>query len=359
MVAIAGLFFECTSPIALVFVALQHNVTLNDTASPGDLGSQSVLYTYGVKDIFTIIFYALVSIVVHAVIQEYILDKLNRRMHLSKVKHSKFNESGQLLIFYAASAAAGYYILFKENYLNNISGLWESYPHSNLSFLVKLYFVLQIAYWIHCFPELYFQKVKKDEIWSRVQYYVIYLIFIVFGYLLNLSLLGLVLLTLHYTVEFLFHISRLFYFAEKFKVADTGFKVWNVVFVLIRLFTITLAVLTLWYGLSKSSNDSIDFTAGNFNTLLVRINCLTAVFLLQAWIMWNFITFHLRRIRDRRETISATTKKSPSSPSSKNKKKSGRVEVEDSRSTDEASADEKVSENGQLKPRGIAKQKTK
>ena len=54
-----------------------------------------------------------------------------------------------------------------------------------------------------------------------------------------------------------------------------------------------------------------------------RINCLTAVFLLQAWIMWNFITFHLRRIRDRRETLSLTAKKLPSSPSNKNKKKSG------------------------------------
>ena len=28
-------------------------------------------------------------------------------MHLSKVKHSKFNESGQLAIFYMASAAWG------------------------------------------------------------------------------------------------------------------------------------------------------------------------------------------------------------------------------------------------------------
>ena len=28
-------------------------------------------------------------------------------MHLSKVKHSKFNESGQLAIFYAVSAAWG------------------------------------------------------------------------------------------------------------------------------------------------------------------------------------------------------------------------------------------------------------
>ena len=34
----------------------------------------SVWYTYGVKDAFTTFFYALIFIVVHAVVQEYIFD---------------------------------------------------------------------------------------------------------------------------------------------------------------------------------------------------------------------------------------------------------------------------------------------
>jgi len=34
-------------------------------------------------------------------------------MHLSKVKHSKFNESGQLLVFYAVSAAWGTDIIIR------------------------------------------------------------------------------------------------------------------------------------------------------------------------------------------------------------------------------------------------------
>lgn len=34
-------------------------------------------------------------------------------MHLSKVKHSKFNESGQLLAFYGASAVWGADIIIK------------------------------------------------------------------------------------------------------------------------------------------------------------------------------------------------------------------------------------------------------
>ena len=46
----------------------------------------------------------------------------------------------------------------------NINQLWEGYPHTNMVFIVKFYFVTQIAYWLHCFPELYFQKVKRVRI---------------------------------------------------------------------------------------------------------------------------------------------------------------------------------------------------
>jgi len=42
-------------------------------------------------------------------------------MHLSKVKHSKFNESGQLAIFYAASAAWGIDLIIRVCYAYDIS----------------------------------------------------------------------------------------------------------------------------------------------------------------------------------------------------------------------------------------------
>ncbi|KAH8026435.1 hypothetical protein HPB51_020419 [Rhipicephalus microplus] len=72
-----------------------------------------VNYTYGAKDICLTFFYFLIAIVMHAIIQEYLLDKLNRKMHLSKMKHSKFNESGQLLIFCLASFLWGAEIIRK------------------------------------------------------------------------------------------------------------------------------------------------------------------------------------------------------------------------------------------------------
>ena len=52
-----------------------------------------------------------------------------------------------------------------------------------------------------------------------------------------------------------------------------------------------------------------------------RFNCLAAVCFLQAWMMWNFITFHLKRIRERSQAISANKYKFVSSGLQKKKDK--------------------------------------
>lgn len=97
--------------------------------------------------------------------------------------------------------------------------------------------------------------------------------------------------------------------------------VWNFLFVLVRLGSITLSVLTFWYGLAlQPSTNQIDIATGNFNTQLIRINCLVAVCLLQAWMMWNFINFHLKRMRERAAQIASSKKKALAKKEKKMKK---------------------------------------
>lgn len=340
MVFVIGLMFQATSPVASMFVTPQYNITVNNTNTEAAEEDTITLYSHGFKDLFTIFFYLLICIVIHAVIQEYILDKLNRKMHLSKVKHSKFNESGQLMVFYFGSAAWGADTIIREG-LTSIGQLWEGYPHSQLSFMFKFYFIIQLAYWLHNFPELYFQKVKKDEIQGRVQYTVLYLVFITAAYVLNFNRIAICLMVLHCAVETVFHLARLIYFADKVEIANTVFMVFNVLFVLVRLGTITLAVLTFWYGLQQTGQESLDIAAGNFNTKLVRINCLAATCLLQAWMMWNFITFHLKRLREK--AIATRKTKSPM-------KKRGKVAQEDDISN-LPEVDQNTAQNGSLRSR--------
>ncbi|XP_034504157.1 translocating chain-associated membrane protein 2 [Ailuropoda melanoleuca] len=255
-----GLMFEVTAKTAFLFILPQYNVSVPAA------DSETVHYHYGPKDLLAILFYVFITIILHAVVQEYILDKISKRLHLSKVKHSKFNESGQLVIFHLSSVVWCFYVVVTEGYLTNPRSLWEDYPHVYLPFQVKFFYLCQLAYWLHALPELYFQKVRKEEIPRQLQYICLYLVHIAGAYLLNLSRLGLLLLLLQYGTEFLFHMARLFSFADENN--EKLFNAWAAVFGVTRLFILTLAVLAIGFGLARVENQAFDPEKGNFNTLL-------------------------------------------------------------------------------------------
>lgn len=298
MVFVVGLMFQVSSPLASLFIALHHNVSVPVEVLPGQI-QDVVHYTAGTKDLPAIFFYLLIAIVMHQIIQEYLLDRVNRKLHLSKIKHTKFNESGQLLSFYIVSLLWAGDIIMREN-LFSIRQLWEGYPHSQMTFMFKFFYIVQIAYWLHIFPELYFQKVKREDMPARIQYAVLYLLFIGGAYLFSYTRVALCLLVLQYFTEAVFHTSRLLSYAEKPEVARPLYSIHDVLFVLARLGSITLAVLTFWHGLAKApeADQIINWQNGTFNTLMFRITALVSICVLQAWLMMNFITFQLKKRRE-------------------------------------------------------------
>ncbi|XP_016811156.1 translocating chain-associated membrane protein 2 isoform X2 [Pan troglodytes] len=250
-----GLMFEVTAKTAFLFILPQYNISV-PTAD-----SETVHYHYGPKDLVTILFYIFITIILHAVVQEYVLDKISKRLHLSKVKHSKFNESGQLVVFHFTSVIWCFYVVVTEGYLTNPRSLWEDYPHVHLPFQVKFFYLCQLAYWLHALPELYFQKVRKEEIPRQLQYICLYLVHIAGAYLLK-------------------------------------FSAWAAVFGVTRLFILTLAVLAIGFGLARMENQAFDPEKGNFNTLFCRLCVLLLVCAAQAWLMWRFIHSQLRHWRE-------------------------------------------------------------
>ncbi|XP_026148317.1 translocating chain-associated membrane protein 1 [Mastacembelus armatus] len=319
MVFLLGLMFKETSKFAVSFITVQYNVTISTQEGQEDTAVSH--FHHGIKDLATIFFYMLVAIIMHAIIQEYVLDKINRKKHFSKTKHSKFNESGQLSIFYLFSFCWGISILFFEHLLSNPVTLWEGYPHTLMPFQMKFYYICQLGYWLHALPELYFQKTKKEDIPRQLVYIFLYLAHIAGAYILNLNRLGLVLLVLHYFVELLFHISRLVYFSNENR--QMGFTLWAILFVIARLLTLSLTVLTIGFGLSTAENQGFDLATGNFNVLFVRVTVLAAICLTQAFMMWKFINFQLRRWREYTQTQNLKKKQAPSKSKSKKDKANG------------------------------------
>lgn len=294
-----GLVFQPTNQMASKVLFMNYNISTENVSTLQQRPHTFNYFVSGPLDWCNIIYYAIGCIVVHALIQEYLLDKLVKKSHLSKSKLSKFNESAQLGIFYTASVALLCYIFYLEKFPLSISFLWDEYPHKYHVLHQKLFFIIQIAYWLHVFPELYFQKVRKEDIPQQITYSSLYLVFLNAGYFMNFSRLAMLLIAVHYVCEALFHLARFMKIVEREDIAKIVFYVWGAFFVVGRLFTFLCAFLTFWVGLTKTELSQIDVKSGNFNTPGVRIVCLVGVFGLQTWLMWNFIQFQLKYIRDR------------------------------------------------------------
>lgn len=121
---------QTTTPLASTFMVPKHNLTEMNATIP----INTVIFSNGPKDLCMLLFYTIVAVIFHAIIQEYVLDvklsfqrlftkflnysknsqthfkKLMRKIRLSKTKASKFNESGQLLAFYLSSIICSFYI---------------------------------------------------------------------------------------------------------------------------------------------------------------------------------------------------------------------------------------------------------
>ncbi|XP_045462959.1 translocating chain-associated membrane protein 1 isoform X2 [Harmonia axyridis] len=314
MVFVVGIMIKATAPFASIFVALQHNTTYPETVE------DVLLYAPGIKDWAAIFFYSLIAVVVHAIFQEYLLDKISKKLHLSKSKLAVFNNSGQLVVFYLLSVIWGLDIIMRERYLPEISRLWSEYP-APMIFFTKLYFIVQLSYSLHELPELYFQRVKKEEYLGKALSSLAGLVLISIPYFMSFNRLLVCLLVLHHTSELIFHISQLVQTVDKDeKLTKASTLVSTALRFTARLGSIIISVFTLWYGLALSEQKELNIQEGYYNVAPVRLSILGGILLLQLYLIFNLISDEISRSKENSAYIPAPKSKSKKEKSKKNKK---------------------------------------
>lgn len=143
-------------------------------------------------------------------------------------------------------------VILREGYIGKAALLWENYPQHPMIFLHKLFFIIQLAYYLHMLPELYFQKVKKEDQQPKIIQSIVSFSFVALAYYLDFHRVGLVLLTLHYLSEV---ISHVFVLVEIFDRDDKYVNlniISRIVFVFTRFATMVLSVLTFYYKIENS-----------------------------------------------------------------------------------------------------------
>lgn len=218
-------------------------------------------------------------------------------MHLSKFKLARFNDSCQLLVFYLMSCVWGLDVIVREGYFSQLSLLWDKFPDHPMIFLHKLFFIIQLAYYFHMLPELYLQKVKKEDQQPKIIHAICSFSFIALAYFLNFQRIALFLLTLHYANEVVSHIFQLIDIFDRDEKLAKLHLIKNAIFVVTRFGTMVVAILTLYYRIESSTKTKF---------------ALIAVILLQGYLIFQFINNFLRTKSEKLAEKNLTKKRNAS-----------------------------------------------
>lgn len=210
--------------------------------------------------------------------------KVSKKLHLSKFKLARFNDSCQLLVFYLMSCIWGLDVIIREGYFGQLSLLWENFPEHPMIFLHKLFFIIQLAYYFHMLPELYLQKVKKEDQQPKIIHAICSFSFIALAYFMGFQRIALFLLTLHYANEVVSHVFQLIDIFDRDEKLAKLHLINKTIFVATRFGTMVLAMLTLFYSIESSTKTTI---------------ALIGIFLLQGYLIFQFINNVLKAKREK------------------------------------------------------------
>lgn len=298
LLIVSGFLFKPTKDFSAKFVTVQHSVT-NITEEDSD---EKAMYGLGRADICMTLFYALFCIACHAVENDYIWEKLARRLHLSKTKTAEFMEQGSVGPFHLAIVIGAFYVFIKEGIFSDLGSIWENTPVDSMPMFIKYYWIVVMGFVVHLFPEMYFMRVKQEDMPNKIIGYTAYLLPIVGAYLTGLVYPATIILVIHCAAEMLRAISDVLECTGNESFSQPMYRIWSVGFIIARNSIAAITVVS-FFKLKSKTPDQI--------SQLRFVSCSLVLLILlglQLYLGWKFVQTVLTWRRSAKEVASAQKK---------------------------------------------------
>ncbi|ORX90893.1 longevity assurance proteins LAG1/LAC1, partial [Basidiobolus meristosporus CBS 931.73] len=138
-------------PAAEKFLRLQYRIPGENT------------YGKGWDDIYIITFWIIAFTFLRAAVMKYVFLPLATTLRISGAsKRTRFLEQAWQFVYFSFSWTLGMYIMYNSPYWFDARHFWIGYPHVNIPYLTKWYYLATTGYWLQqCFV-LAVEKPRKD-----------------------------------------------------------------------------------------------------------------------------------------------------------------------------------------------------
>ncbi|XP_036912491.1 ceramide synthase 4 [Sturnira hondurensis] len=184
----------------------------------------------------------------------------------------KFCEASWRFVFYLFSFFGGLSVLYHESWLWRPAMCWDNYPHQTLKPALYYWYLLELSFYISLLITLPFD-IRRKDIKEQVAHHLVTITLITFSYCTNLLRIGSLVLLLHDSADYLMEACKMFNYAHQWRVCNSLFIVFSLVFFYTRLVLFPTQILYTTYY-ESIANSAPFFAYYFFNSLLVMLQLL-------------------------------------------------------------------------------------
>lgn len=143
-------------PYTSKFLNTQHVVT-EDVSS-------GLMCDIGYDDIYRVIYWFVVFTFLRSILMEWCFGPFAQHyLKMNKNSKIRFAEQSWSLVYYFASFSYGFYLYYHSKYWYDIDNLYRGWPHDEMTYSFKTYYVASIGFWFNQIFVLNIEKRRKDH----------------------------------------------------------------------------------------------------------------------------------------------------------------------------------------------------
>lgn len=184
-------------------------------------------FGFGIREVIFVGYSVLVLTLARALFYLYVLRPSARFWSLRGKTADKFVEQAWAMVYYAAMFSAGAYLYWHSEYFLSAKDLWVGWPHYQISWKVRAYYLVQLAGWVQQLYVIHVEAKRKDH-YQMFTHHVITVGLIVGSYHFHYTRVGHVIQLLMDQVDILLALAKILNYLDWNNACDITFVVFAI-----------------------------------------------------------------------------------------------------------------------------------
>lgn len=146
-------------------------------------------YGKGSDDIYYVAYWVVTFTFLRASTMRFVYLPIGKWWGMDRSKRQRFAEQGWMFSYYIVFWSVGMHIMYHSPHWLNTSFYWIDYPHLTMTKQMKMYYLMQLAFWIQQVYTIHVEKKRKDH-FAMVTHHFITITLIVSSYASNFTRIG-------------------------------------------------------------------------------------------------------------------------------------------------------------------------